>query len=287
MLTVSVIIPTYNREFCIERAIHSVLNQSFTDFELIVVDDASNDNTANIIHQFKDDRIHYVKHPKNKGASAARNTGIRLAKGEYIALLDSDDEWHPEKLVLQLELMRHTFPNVHVSCTGFTLNLLDENKTINNTLQHHLDINQSIVEGCDLSPGSTMMVHSSVFKQKDLYFDENLPRLEDWDWLLRYHAEGSLVLLHQLLATVNNKRGGEGDALKKSVSILVKKHEQLFNSLGYKRKGIILADLWLQVVGTYRREMKYRGAFFALFIAHMWNPFVLCKYMLKKRLVCG
>ena len=93
--TVSVIIPTYNRAHLVGRAIKSVLNQTYRDFEIIVVDDGSTDNTKDIIKEFqkKDKRIKYIPYEKNKGGSAARNTGIKAAKGEYIAFLDSDDEW--------------------------------------------------------------------------------------------------------------------------------------------------------------------------------------------------
>ena len=102
--TVSVIIPTYNRAHLVDRAIQSVLNQTYKDFELIIVDDGSTDNTEDIIKEFqkKDERIKYIRHEENRGGSAARNTGIKAAKGEYIAFLDSDDEWLPIKLGRQI-----------------------------------------------------------------------------------------------------------------------------------------------------------------------------------------
>ena len=88
------------------RVIKSVLNQTYEDFELIIVDDSSTDNTEDIIGQFqeKDKRIKYIKHDKNKGGSAARNTGIKSSKGEYIAFLDSDNVWLCEKLGKQIRL---------------------------------------------------------------------------------------------------------------------------------------------------------------------------------------
>ena len=104
--TVSVIIPTYNRAHLVGRAIQSVLEQTYKDFELIVIDDGSNDNTEYIIKEFqkKDKRIKYIAYKKNKGGSAARNAGIKSSKGEYIAFLDSDDEWLSEKLEKQIRL---------------------------------------------------------------------------------------------------------------------------------------------------------------------------------------
>jgi len=96
--TISVIIPTYNRANFIDVAIKSVLNQSYQDFEIIIVDDGSTDNTEEIVKNFNDFRINYFFHKFNQGISAARNTGIKACQGKYIAFLDSDDEWLPEKL---------------------------------------------------------------------------------------------------------------------------------------------------------------------------------------------
>lgn len=101
---VSVVIPTYNRAHCVSDAIDSVLTQSFQDFELIVVDDGSTDETPDIVSAYGD-RIKLIRQ-KNSGASAARNAGIRAAQGEWVAFLDSDDTWEPEKLKVQVEDLR-------------------------------------------------------------------------------------------------------------------------------------------------------------------------------------
>src|SRR5512138_1185650 len=92
---VSVVIPTYNRAPLLERAIHSVLSQTYTNLEVIVIDDASTDDTQDRIKnlQLADIRIQYIRHDRNRGSQAARNTGIHAAKGKYVAFLDSDDEW--------------------------------------------------------------------------------------------------------------------------------------------------------------------------------------------------
>ena len=105
---VSVIIPTYNRSRTIERAIRSVLIQTYTDLEVIVVDDCSTDNTADIVHCIKDDRVKYFRLECNQGACVARNVGIDMAKGDYIAFQDSDDEWMAEKLEKVLSVMEET-----------------------------------------------------------------------------------------------------------------------------------------------------------------------------------
>ncbi|MGB7533081.1 MAG: glycosyltransferase [Halobacteriota archaeon] len=95
---VSAIIPTYNRAHLIGRAVQSVLNQTYQDFEILIIDDGSTDNTEEIIKSFRDERIRHIRHERNKGAAAARNTGIKAARGEYIAFQDSDDEWYSNKL---------------------------------------------------------------------------------------------------------------------------------------------------------------------------------------------
>lgn len=103
---VSVILPVFNAESYIDKAIQSVLKQTFENFELIIVDDKSTDNTIKIVQKFKDSRITIVKHDSNKGPSAARNTGIRIAKGTWLAFIDADDMWHRERLSKLLEVAK-------------------------------------------------------------------------------------------------------------------------------------------------------------------------------------
>jgi glycosyltransferase involved in cell wall biosynthesis len=106
MTLVSVVIPAHNRCGPIQHAIQSVLVQSYSDLELIVVDDGSNDDTARIVEGYirKDSRIRLISHGYRKGAQAARNAGIKAANGEWIAFLDSDDQWLPDSLNSRLRL---------------------------------------------------------------------------------------------------------------------------------------------------------------------------------------
>jgi hypothetical protein len=101
MVSVSIILPTYNRAHLVADAIESVLNQSFTDFELLVIDDGSTDNTEQVVGSISDHRLKYIKQ-RNRGASAARNTGIQASISNFVAFLDSDDLWLPDKLSLQM-----------------------------------------------------------------------------------------------------------------------------------------------------------------------------------------
>ncbi|EGW38474.1 glycosyltransferase family 2 protein [Desulfosporosinus sp. OT] len=127
---VSVIMPAYNAEKYIEKAINSVLNQSYDQFELIVIDDGSEDNTAEIIKAMviKDKRVHFFRNEKNRGVSASRNLGIAQSIGDWIAFLDSDDMWRSEKLEKQINLIRN---NEHANLIYTGLSFMDENDNPN------------------------------------------------------------------------------------------------------------------------------------------------------------
>src|ERR1017187_7936626 len=109
--TVSVVIPTYNRARILPRAVKSVVSQTLEDWELLVVDDGSADDTEQVVAAFGDSRIHYIRHERNRGQSAAQNTGIRASRGTYVAFLDSDDEWLPEKLAKVVDCFQASAPD--------------------------------------------------------------------------------------------------------------------------------------------------------------------------------
>ena len=114
---VSIIMPTYNCAKFIKETIESVLNQTYENWELVIVDDCSNDNTEEIVESFNDKRIKYHKLEKNSGAAVARTTAMKMAIGNYMAFLDSDDLWKKEKLEKQLEFMKKN--NYNFTCTAY------------------------------------------------------------------------------------------------------------------------------------------------------------------------
>ena len=120
---VSIVMPSYNSEAFIAQSIDSVLSQTYTNWELIIVDDCSVDQTVNVIQSFSDIRIKLHRLDKNSGAGIARNTAVSLARGRYIAFLDSDDLWRPEKLQKQLDFMRVN----HLKFTFSFYDCIDEN----------------------------------------------------------------------------------------------------------------------------------------------------------------
>jgi GalNAc5-diNAcBac-PP-undecaprenol beta-1,3-glucosyltransferase len=148
---ISIIIPTYNRAHIIRQAISSVLSQDYLNWELIVVDDGSSDNTKEIINGFKDQRIKYFKHDTNRGAVAAKNTGLDHLTGNWFTILDSDDEMVPDALSTMLELLVKVNPQIN----AITCNCIDtrtgkfSGKFLNNNLGHdqYLD-NETIFRYC-------------------------------------------------------------------------------------------------------------------------------------------
>ena len=182
---VSVIIPTYNRAHLIGRAIKSVLNQTYQDFEIIVIDDGSTDDTEEVVRSFPCKRIIYIKHKKNKGVSLARNTGIKVAKGKYIAFLDSDDEWLPEKLDKQIKVLQNESPEVGVVYSN--LCYIDESgKNMNKLLNHKKEgyIYEDLLGRNYVGAPSTLLIRKECFNQVGL-FDDLLNAQEDWDMWIR------------------------------------------------------------------------------------------------------
>lgn len=186
MPKVSVIIPTYNRAELLRSAIESARNQTFKDLEIIVSDDKSTDHTREVVESFKDPRIKYVLNEGKKGPSATRNTAILVSEGEYIAFLDDDDEWLPDKLQRQVELLDQSQPNI---CGVFSNRLfIDRNSgevlsdnpgtdQLKGNLLYQLMIKSPIHT-------STVVIRKSCLDEIGL-FDETISYMEDRDLWIR------------------------------------------------------------------------------------------------------
>ena len=191
------IIPAYNRAAEIGDAIAGVLDQSFADFELIVVDDVSTDGTAAAVEAIADPRLRLVRREANGGPGAARNSGVAAARGKIIAFLDSDDRWLPEKLARQLAFMGER--GVAVCCTGFELHRPGGGAPeVRLPDPPHL-IGDDMIDRADITIGTTMAIERDLFDRVGP-FDENMRRLEDWDWQLRLGRLGGLDFVPEALA---------------------------------------------------------------------------------------
>jgi len=207
--SISVIIPTYNRWQVLQRAIDSVLAQSVAADEIIVVDDGSSDNTCTRLQQAFGERI-TVLSQSNKGVSAARNAGIKSSIGNWIALLDSDDEWLPEKLQQQVHLLERN----HNCVLCHTDEIWVRNGVrVNPMLKHKKtggDIFAQCLPLCAISP-SSVLIKKEIFETVGL-FDESLPACEDYDLWLRICAAYPVHYLDDKLLI---KYGGHEDQLSK------------------------------------------------------------------------
>lgn len=268
---ISVIIPTYNRANTVGRAIQSVLSQTYQDFEIIVIDDGSTDNTEEVIRSFHDSRIRYIRHKKNRGGSAARNTGIHAARGEYIAFLDSDDEWLPQKLEKQINVMKKS-PETWVGvCTGFWLIEEEREKrehipTVVDDLFHRL------LADCFLRAGSTLLVLRSILN-KIGGFDENLPRHQDWDLLLRLSKQWKVAIIRECLVKVYVSGRPPADKVLEAKKRLLAKYATDLQKLGPFKRRKIIGKHWLQLSYEYFLEKKIAYGTFYLTKALLQNPF--------------
>jgi len=193
---VTVIIPTYNRYTLLSRAIKSLLNQSYRVDEIIVIDDGSSDNTPNIQNDFPQIRYFYQK---NSGVSAARNLGIQNATNEWIAFLDSDDEWYKEKIAKQVAFHKEN-PQILMSYTAERwVRNMQEVKIPKKYRKIGDDIFKENLSYCNIAP-SSVMLHRSVLEDVGL-FDESLRVCEDYDLWLRILCFYRVGLIDEKLIT--------------------------------------------------------------------------------------
>jgi glycosyltransferase involved in cell wall biosynthesis len=206
--TISVIIPTFNRRQLLERALTSVVNQTWAADEILCIDDGSTDETGHMVRE-KFPQVRYYRQT-NKGISAARNRGIKQSKGTWLAFLDSDDSWHPSKLAAQTAALAAA-PG-HVICyTNETW--IRNGKQVNPKKIHRKyggKIYDKCLPLCIISP-SSVVIHRTVFTKIGL-FDESLPVCEDYDLWLRVCAQYPVLYLEEPLMT---KYGGHADQLSR------------------------------------------------------------------------
>ncbi len=209
---VSVILPTYNRAYCIKQAVDSVLYQTYPQWELIVVDDGSTDNTEEIIAACAaaDDRVRYYRQPCNKGVSAARNEGIRQAGYGYIAFQDSDDVWHEDKLEKQMRIFEERPETGLVYCAiqgtiqaGTLVRIPDA--SIDRQLLHG-NLYRLLLQGNVIDAPAAVIRRDCVDRCGG--FDEALSCLEDWELFLRIAKEYEIGYLDEVLVDSDVHGGG-------------------------------------------------------------------------------
>jgi len=274
MPQVSIIIPTYNHEKFISECLDSLIRQTVLDWECIVVNDGSTDGTKKIVLAYiqKDPRIRMIEQP-NQGLSAARNKGLREAKGDYIQFLDSDDAIKENKLKLQLDLLTQT--------TTLSLSYTDYYYSVENNLNiqfprlclspifrstNHLNNLIALWENKMSIPIHCFLFDAKIFKKYNLSFDEHLPNHEDWDFLISlFRLNPKIFYIDQKLtiyrlresSMVSNRlsmKNGFLQAIRKQQSIfpknstehnlLIKKQKQVLHSYSFYKLGRVVKKLF-------------------------------------------
>lgn len=248
MPLVSIIMPSYNTEKYISDAINSVIAQSYTNWELLIVDDCSQDNTVEVVRQFEDDRIRFQSLESNSGGAVARNTAITKAKGEYIAFLDSDDMWLPEKLEKQLRFM------------------MDNDYVFTHTMYEHMSQNQQpmgvVVSGPKRVPAKGFNLYcwcgclTTMYNAKKVGLIQvaNLKKRNDYAMWLKINETHPCYLYPEILARYRKR---EDSISNVNVMELIKHHYLLFR-IGQNKDPIrsVIYTMLNIVCGVYKKT-KY------------------------------
>jgi glycosyltransferase involved in cell wall biosynthesis len=241
----SVVIPTYNRATCVQRAIDSVLRQTFEDYELIVVDDGSIDNTSEVVRGYGE-RIVYVSQ-RNRGVSAARNAGISRSVGEWVAFLDSDDEWLPGYLSKQAELVTKypelvgaVMNGLIVPSTGKPHDWFDEAR-LYRAMRNQKEL-LALRGFCTVSDHNVWFLQVCVFRRAALVatrlFDEAISIAEDWDIVAQVSLEGPLLFCNEIGARI------------------VRMDDELSLSSRFWRSGVYTRLCWERVFSRFLDETR-------------------------------
>ncbi len=223
-MKVSIICPCYNSEKYISQTLNSIFAQTESDFELLIVDDNSNDRSVEIIESYKDKRIKLIKNKENKGAAYCRNIALANATGEYIAFLDSDDLWNKEKLSKQIEFMKKN--NHMFSYTNYE-EIDEEGKRLNKLVTGpkkitHRGFNRMCYPGC-----LTVMYKKEIYP--NLQIPENLPKNNDYAMWLLLSRKANCFLLNENLGQYRKHNNGSISSGKKSN--LFKYHIDLYKKV--------------------------------------------------------
>ncbi|APS39310.1 glycosyltransferase [Salegentibacter sp. T436] len=264
--TISIITPTYNRGHLISKAIESVLNQTFENWEYIVVDDASNDNTKEIVESFKDDRIKFIACKENGGNAVARNVGVNASQGDYIAFLDSDDEYLPVYLEKALDKLAEN-DEADFLWSGTRTVAIDGSYSDSIWIPKTKTLPDQFLYELHVGIGRGFLIKRKCFS--DLRFDERLRTAVDTDFLIRLRKKFEYTVLEEILLYINTQPGSvrsDFSEKKKSYDIIIKKNKEtiLKNELlrykwYYKLLWLSLYDKDFDLAKTAYTKIRFDG----------------------------
>ncbi len=249
--TVSVIIPTYQRAHSVGRSIDSALSQTFSDLEVLVIDDGSTDGTDERVMSIDDPRVRYVRLPQNSGVAAARNRGIRESRGRYVAFLDSDDIWFPDKIARQLERFEQLGEDIGLVYGGVEQH--DGHGNTETTRPSHRGrlhrelLRRNVIHG----GGSNVMIPRHVVARVG-FFDESLPAIEDYDYWLRISRGHDIDFVDAVVMRYEDPAGAERKSLHQSSNHAARvqfhhKHRRQMRRAGVEH--LFLADSARRLIG--------------------------------------
>jgi len=276
---ISVVLPVYNAASFIEPTLQGVFNQSFRDFEVIVVDDGSTDGTKKILEKYSD-RIRYV-YKANGGQSSSRNAGINVAGGEYVALLDHDDIWMENKLELQIQEINRSKTTGLVTC-GSTL--FDASGDLNTEIPriNHLSRTQlleRLILGNFMGSCSKVLIRTECFRTLGI-FDESLHMAEDWDMWFRIAKAYDIRSIELPLVRY---RIHERNLSSKSGALNLENElvflDRIFSGSGFRRKRFLrhqaFANRYLTAAWAFRQGNEVRRSRQCLLTAILYYPPVI------------
>lgn len=265
-MKISVVIPSYNRADLLERTIQSVLKQTYKNFEIIIVDDASVDNTLEVIQSLKEKNsefeIKYVKHTLNKGESGARNSGIQASNGDYVAFLDSDDEWHETKLEKQINfLTQSSFQYDGVVCEYYQVLYSPEGELLQQEIltfsNDYLTARNILLKGCGYGIGTNLLLKREKITE---YFDEHLRLFADLDWLYRILSNCKIGILHEPLSYYHKAPMRTGEHVEQHAKIFMAKYDAIQAKLNFFERKQFHSTIYWYIAVAYNAHNSYRSA---------------------------
>lgn len=253
---VSVIIPTYNRATTVKRAVESVLKQTYKLLEVIIIDDNSSDNTEEIIKKIDDERIRYIKLEKNRGANFARNIGVELAKYEIIAFQDSDDEWHEDKLEIQMKYMQNE--EIDFVATSYNQFINEKFKMVVPSIKIKDKYLERILKSNFIGTGTLVIKKEIILNEK---FNIELPRLQDYELAIRLilKYKGKFLNIPKVNAYIqNNSISNNNEKLLLAMKKIVKINRKI-----YRKNRKLLSRKYLEIyrismkINTYEKKYLY------------------------------
>jgi glycosyltransferase involved in cell wall biosynthesis len=261
---VSVVLPTYRRPSRLRRAVKSVAAQTYDDIQLLVVDDHSPTPASEVLDNLSLDglAVKHVRHERNRGANAARNTGIRESDGKFVAFLDDDDEWKPEKIRRQVETFRSASDRVGFVYTGTEYHYDGYIRTVAHT--NRGDVTKAILEGASFAQFSAVMVRQSVIEETGLP-DERFPSWQDREWYLRLSLHCDFEPVPEPL-TIRHRDADDAISTnyeeKRDVSypLFLEKHRPLAANYGRQYERALVASLSESLAGSAVKNAYYGDA---------------------------